>query len=100
MALHGAEDTKMSTTAIALSELAEETDKQIIVKQLGQSNDRYAQVPWEQRGWIYNKAGWKGGSVKIHFLEDGRNASSILKNRKELTKRKKVKERAAQGHRG
>lgn len=49
MASHGAEGIKMSTTAIALSELAEGTDKQITVKQLGQCNDRYAQVPWEQR---------------------------------------------------
>lgn len=90
----------MSATAIALSELAEETDKQITVKQQGQCNDRYAQVPWEQSGWIYNKPGWEGEGVKIHFLEDVCNASRVLKYRKELTERKKAKERAALGHQG
>lgn len=35
MAQHGAEDIKVSTTAIAFNELAEETDRQIIVQQLG-----------------------------------------------------------------
>lgn len=52
------------------------------------------------RGWSYNKPGWEGGSITIHFLEDGHNAIRVLKCRKELAKRKKAKKRAAQGHQG
>lgn len=70
VAHHGVKDKKVSTTAIAFNELAEDTDKQITVRQLDYYSDRPALVACEQRGQINNKPGWEDGRVKGDFLED------------------------------